>query len=429
MGARMAGPAIRSAALAQQLAQRFDVTVLHPQHLEDGFELEGVTIVAREPRYRWFQKFLRDFDAVLTQPLRMHVQHALVRSGVTVVYDMYVPGMLEMVSSQASEHEEDNPVGQRHTRRVHLDMQSALRSGNAFVCASERQRDYWLGALTALGRVDVAGHRSDPSGDALIGVIPFGIPDEPPVHDTPVMRGVIDGIGEDDTVLLWAGGIWNWLDPLTPIKAAARTREELPNLRLCFMASVHPNPELRMQMMSRALELATELGVLGERVFFLDKWVPYEQRHNFLLEADAGISGHFDSLETRFAFRTRFLDHIWGGLPTLTTQGSSLSDMLIEADAALGVPERDVDGWIDAMRMITTDTQRRAVMAHNTALLREQFTWRAIGADLTDFLERAMAAGQGSARTARRWMPEYLWVQTRLQGPLGAVRKLLRTLR
>ena len=55
-----------------------------------------------------------------------------------------------------------------------MKQRAALASGDAFVCASERQRDLWLGALLALGRIDPDAYAADPSLRSLIDVVPFG---------------------------------------------------------------------------------------------------------------------------------------------------------------------------------------------------------------------------------------------------------------
>ena len=41
-------------------------------------------------------------------------------------------------------------------------------------------------------------------------------------------------------------------------------------------------------------------------------------------------SPHFEALETRYAFRTRLLDHFWAGLPTIATAGDTLGDLIGE---------------------------------------------------------------------------------------------------
>ena len=70
--------------------------------------------------------------------------------------------------------------------------------------------------------------------------------------------------------------------------------------------------------------LADELGLTGTHVFFNEGWVDYDDRQNYLLEADIGVSTHFDHVETEFSFRTRILDYFWASLPVVTTGGDAL---------------------------------------------------------------------------------------------------------
>src|SRR5207237_1289819 len=155
-----------------------------------------------------------------------------------------------------------------------------------------------------------------------------GVPPEPPPHTRPVLKGVYPGIGEDDKVILWGGGIWEWFDPLTLIQAVDRIRQTRPEVKLFFMGVKHPNPLVpEMEMTARAIALARELGLEGSAIFFND-WVPYEERGSYLLEADVGVSLHFDHLETRYSFRTRVLDYIWAGLPVVCTAGDAVGEMV-----------------------------------------------------------------------------------------------------
>jgi hypothetical protein len=82
----------------------------------------------------------------------------------------------------------------------------------------------------------------------LIDVVPFGLPAQPPQKQRPVLRGVLPGIGENDVLLLWAGGLWDWLDPLALVDALPEVVAEYPQVRLVFLAGPAPcaqpaNPE------------------------------------------------------------------------------------------------------------------------------------------------------------------------------------------
>src|SRR5205814_489039 len=120
------------------------------------------------------------------------------------------------------------------------------------------QRDLWLGFLAALGRIDEHQYARDPTLRSLVDVVPFGMPTEPPLSAGPVLKGVVEGIGRDDRVLLWGGGIWDWLDPLTVIRAVAALPRD--DVRLFFLGTRHPHPGMReMPVARRARELADEL--------------------------------------------------------------------------------------------------------------------------------------------------------------------------
>ncbi len=96
--------------------------------------------------------------------------------------------------------------------------------GDYFLCGNERQRDYWLGILTANGRINPRTFNQDPTLLSLIDIVGVGIPDREPVHTDglcprPLLRGIHPIIPDDAKIVLWGGGIWNWLDPLTLINA------------------------------------------------------------------------------------------------------------------------------------------------------------------------------------------------------------------
>ena len=120
-----------------------------------------------------------------------------------------------------------------------------LRRGDFFLCASEKQRDFWLGQLAAVGRINPATYDRGENLEGLLAVAPFGVSDEPPRHTRPVLRGVVPGIGEGDKVVLWGGGIYNWFDPLTLLRAVDKLRGRLPEVRLYFLGPQASEPARR----------------------------------------------------------------------------------------------------------------------------------------------------------------------------------------
>ena len=106
----------------------------------------------------------------------------------------------------------------------------------------------------------------------------------------------------------------NWLDPLTPIRAVAELAKQREDIRLVFLGVRHPSPRIPEMAMAQAAVDPRQLRV-DSKVHFNYDWVPYAERARFLLDADLGVSAHFDTVETRFAFRTRLLDYFWVHLP------------------------------------------------------------------------------------------------------------------
>ena len=136
--------------------------------------------------------------------------------------------------------------------------------------------------------------------------------------------------------MLWNGGLWDWLDAESVIRAVAQLSPERPRLRLVFMGA--SGAAQARDAEERAQALARELGLLGRVVRFNDGWVPYEERGAWLLQADCAVAAHRDHLETRFSHRTRLLDCLWAGLPIVCTRGDELAERIARDGLGEAVP-------------------------------------------------------------------------------------------
>jgi glycosyltransferase involved in cell wall biosynthesis len=381
----MAGPGIRYRQFALQLADRFDVTLVVPNDPDE--ELPGVRVVrAPDLGYRRFGRFVESFDAVVAQQLTIATMERLARRGTRVVYDLYDPLLFEALAY----HHGDAAAAYAGplSRAAMLKQILALATGSAFLCASSRQRDLWLGVLSSLGRIGFHEYAADPALDRLVAVVPFGVDPAPPTAETSAVKGVIPGIDEDSRVLLWGGGVWNWLDPLTPIRAVAELAKRRDDVRLVFLGVRHPSPRIpEMAMAQAAVDLALQLDVLGSKVHFNFDWVPYAERARFLLDADLGVSAHFDTVETRFAFRTRLLDYLWAHLPSVVTRGDTLGDRIGERGLGRAVGFEAVDEWVEAIGGLLDDTEAYALAKQRIAEEREAFLWPRVVEPLADLLD------------------------------------------
>jgi glycosyltransferase involved in cell wall biosynthesis len=272
-----------------------------------------------------------------------------------------------------------------------------LELGDFFLCASERQRDFWLGALAVKGRLELAHAQADPELRRLLDVVAFGLPEEPPRRTGPGPRAALPGVGQDAKLLLWNGGLWNWLDPLTAIRAVARVARDEPRVRLVFMGTRSPGAQVaEMEMVATARALAAELDLLDRHIFFND-WVAYEERQNWLLDADIALSLHVATVEARYAFRTRLLDNLWCGVPTIATAGDVLADIVRDEQVGLVVPPGDAEAVADAVRRLLEPDVARASRA-NLATIARRHTWERVCAPLLAYCRAPWRLG--SARGA-----------------------------
>jgi glycosyltransferase involved in cell wall biosynthesis len=110
-------------------------------------------------------------------------------------------------------------------------------------------------------------------------------------------------------------------------------------------------------------------------VFFHETWIPYDERQNYFLDADIGISTHFDSLETRLSFRTRILDYLWTGLPIITTAGDYLSDLVRQHQVGITISPSNVTQMKDAILRLSDDVEFVKQCRENIRQIRPQFAW------------------------------------------------------
>ena len=421
VGAVMAGPGIRYHRLAEELGQRFDVTLVAPG--------EGVPDAPYTFRNVESAADL-DADVVVAQSLPLADLRRLRRSGARIVFDLYAPALVEAAAHMAEDRNDGIAPGVRYEDVLAM-TRLQLAIGDAFLCASDRQRDHWLGALSVLGRVSPETYARDPSLGSLVAVVPFGLDRTKPVGGA--VKGVFPGIGATDRLLLWGGGIWNWFDPVTVIRAVGRLAEQRDDVKLLFLGLSHPSSAVgAMRMADVAIGLAQELGLEGSSVFFNRDWVSYDDRMAWFADADLGVSAHEDTLEARLAFRTRLLDHIAVGSPLVVTQGDVLAELVGARGLGRTVAAGDVDGWTTALAGLLDDEKAYAKARRAVERAQSELSWGSIGDALAALVEqvassprRSGAAGGAflrAASTLARSSVEHRGLRATLDAAASAVR-------
>jgi glycosyltransferase involved in cell wall biosynthesis len=385
VGERMAGPAIRAYELARALAADARVTLAAPAPSALGDERFSL-LEAGLADYDALIAAVREHDVVVAQLLPPRLLARVWREAARFVVDLYNPTVVEVIEATRGK-----PAASRArlNRIVGRAAAAHLAAADLTLCASERQRDLWLGVLAGRELLEA---------DALdrFAVVPFGVRSEPPRRaDPPVMRGPL--VPADARILLWGGGIWDWLDAPTAIRATARLPD---NVHLVFQGVKRPALLERDEHAAgaRAIALARELGL--ERVHFNHDWVPYEQRGAWLLEADLGVSAHPAHLETRFAYRTRIADYLWAGLPVVTSAGDVLGDHVAARGLGRAVPAGDDAAFAAACAELLADPRPARVAIAQAA---SELRWDRVVQPLLDFCHSGTKREQNRhrARTLR----------------------------
>ena len=392
LGTRMAGPAIRACRIARALASAgHDVSLVSTSPTSEVIALDGVDVLVVPPR-------IEGFDVAVIQG-RILVDHPeLGKSSTRLVMDLYDPFHLE-VMHLGNEHQ---LLRSDHVEGALQTLSDQIARGDFFMCASERQRDMWLGYLAAGGRINPAIHDLDPTFRSLIDVVPFGVDDGLAQRDGTPLRDA-HGFSSDDVVVGWTGGLHHWLDPMLVLDAFAIASVRCPRLKAVFLGGAHPGTGMLSPRAQAIADSVDERG-LGDVVKMHREWVTYDQRGPVFAELSIGAAAHQAHLETHFSFRTRLLDHMWAGVPTVGTTGDSLTDELVARGAAVAVEPGDAQGFADVLCELANDPVRLEAMRQAAYDAADDHRWADMLTPLVRYVSTATAAPDLTDPTFSRWI-------------------------
>jgi glycosyltransferase involved in cell wall biosynthesis len=403
IGPKMAGPGIRAWEIARAVARHGFSVVLATPYPEfsdsEGLQVVGFSWDDPFSLEQWFQKA----NVVMAiGPLLSRIVHWLGKPiEQPVIADLYDISQIEQILLFAYS-------GSYFSMLVDILIEDALvylSQGDFFVCATERQRDFWLGTLWMAGRLNASTLSMDP--ERWIATVPMGLPDVPPTWTGPVLKGVIPGIGPQDKVVLWMGGLWEWTDPLTLAAAIEQVLTQRQDVRWVFGSLHHYDEQVvpKMSKAARFLERCQNAGWLGRYVFFLD-WIPYAQRGAYLLEADLGIGLYDHLFESRYAIRARTLDYLWASLPCVLSVGDEMANLLGAHGLAALVPPRDSQSVADAILRWLDSIPSRAELKKQVLPLQNTLRWSVVVEPIVTFLKHPCLAPD--AERARRRIPSLI---------------------
>jgi glycosyltransferase involved in cell wall biosynthesis len=377
LGDRLTGPEIRGWEIARAFAARHTVTAVASVQAEH--RREGIRVVPRSRRRILSE--LRRHDVVVGPVIPPYAllagRHCL------RVADLYDPVDLEL-GTLSGRRARRAAAQQRAGRSLHL------RWSDVVLSANERQMQRTRDDLAVAGRT---------GGAPALLTVPMGLPDPPPRAEGHPLRDRFEAIGADDPVVLWWGSVWRWLDAGTAVEAIGLLAARRPHVRLVITAGRPANAATDpLNVTEDVRALARERGLLDRHVFFLDDWVPFEERHRYLNDADVGITLHAATAEAALAARARYMDFVWAALPSVLAEGDEVADDLARAGAAQLVAPRDPAGAAAALESLLDDPARLAAGQDACRAVAESYRWETLLAPLIDHVE---AIGRGASSPRR----------------------------
>lgn len=370
-----AGVGSRFMTLATVLADAgHEVTVAIPNEpTEAGLLHERLRVVQAEPERLGEQAESHDW-VLLHAHLGNH--YLSQRDDLPVVVDLYDPFLVENMHYHRD-------LGLEPFRTDHATWRLQMARGDFFLCSSEEQRLYYLGWLTALGRVNPMALEADPTLARLIVELPFGTPGEAP-PEPPQRDGVLPGVDADAPVLYF-GGIYDWYDPDVVLDALPVVLGRHPGAVIVFVE--HPHPELTpLSVAQRVRKRAKKQGWLGTTVRF-EPWRPFDRRFELPQVSDLAVVTHRPGLETDLSLRTRLVDLMWLGLPAVVTAGGTMARVVEEEGAGVVVPAGNAEALAAAICSLLADETARSRARAAARRWAADRSWQQVAAPLLRFAE------------------------------------------
>ncbi len=256
-------------------------------------------------------------------------------SSTILIADAYVPIHVEVASRQfpgevAREESAYNLVSPNWLR--------AITDADILLCASLEQRAYYLGILSASGRLTPSTYNH-----LKLLVIPFGYF---PTQESENSENLSHGEDHGKVIqILWYGGFYPWFNTAKFADVLADLDKKISsNVDLDYRVKVvgaenpfveDPNFKSHSKLQIRNLEANSKIS--------FSPWLPYGQRRDAFSDIDIVVCLTADGYENDLAWRTRYLDFIEFSVPLLTNSKDPLARKIVEAGAGWHFDSTNID--------------------------------------------------------------------------------------
>ena len=375
VGERMAGPGIRAWHLARELSKHVPTTLIAKSEGEGVIPSVARDLGGRgspdEPRAATrapdpstplgmtfvqhnspdARRALRSAAVLLGQPARRFRKR---RREQRIVYDLFDPTVLELRELYGS--------APSLRQRVHLAaewwrLSEALMRADLLICAAEKQRAFY---------------ESLQGGEAPWIEVPFGID----------MNEVRACEKPRDQIVVWGGGTWEWLDPMTAVDAILRLNRDGVRAKLLFLGRARPNQNLIDRRRDDRFDALLARG--GEHVSANPGWTPYAERLAWLRSGKIAIMLHRRTPEAGYSIRTRLFDAIATATPIVATAGGFAADLVEQERLGIVVPPEDAEAVAKAIGRLLTDDELYSACVERLERLQPRYAWEVVTRPVVD---------------------------------------------
>ncbi len=244
----------------------------------------------------------------------------------------------------------------------------SIERADIFSAVSERQQWSIIGELGIWGRLN-----QWTSGYEFAVTIPISSETTP--YPTPPRR-VIRGIhaDEDAFVILYSGGYNTWTDVDTLFAALEMVMAERPEV---VFVSTGGKIEGHDDLTYTRFQALVNASPYRKR-FHLCGWVPNEDVPAYYLESDLGVNVDRMSYEALLGSRTRILDWMRAGLPSVSSSLTELAQQAVAGGGGLAYEPGNAQDLARCLRRCASDRAATARMGECARqVLIERFTFEA----------------------------------------------------
>lgn len=333
INAGLAGTDLRVSQLVSVLAHQHEVTLVgNSAHFDDSGCRSIVSLSDKSLR-----SLIAQNDVIISRPGLLGAYHhnQILRSNKYLVTDLFIPQSVEGLHYFGTLQSSGQLLYNKSQRRL----RRALKLSDFFLCASNTQKLYWLGALTTARNFPVSAISKDPLFSSLIGIFPYGIDENKPfisLEDKSLVPSPPYNV-------LWGGGLWDWTDPELLLEAALQLSPELKrDIKIQFPGTVHPQSTVPFSpLVPKIRSMVEGSSQLQQLVTINPSWTSPPLYSDLLLKCSLGISLHKEGVESFLSWRFRIVSYIENLIPVVVTENCPLAELIQGEGGGIVIPAGD----------------------------------------------------------------------------------------